>query len=71
MFSQWFFEIIDMYRRILFVGIIPLTSTSTPTRASLGAVFAIASVAYFREERPYKVKFTNFIAYAAQFVILV
>jgi hypothetical protein len=31
----------------------------------------MVSVAYFREEQPYVVRFTNVIAHAAQFVILV
>jgi hypothetical protein len=60
-----------MYRRVVFIGVIPLTSTNTATRASLGLILAVASVAYFREEQPYRVPFTNVIAYAAQFVILV
>lgn len=34
-------------------------------------MLAVFSVAYFREERPFRVKLTNVIAYAAQFVILV
>jgi hypothetical protein len=60
-----------MYRRVLFVGVLPLTSPNTATQASLGCVLAIMSVAYFREEQPYRVKYTNFIAYIAQYVILV
>jgi hypothetical protein len=32
---------------------------------------AILSVAYYREERPYRVKFTNSIAYLAQYTILI
>eukprot|EP00615_Pteridomonas_danica_P006247 CAMPEP_0114341470 /NCGR_PEP_ID=MMETSP0101-20121206/9069_1 /TAXON_ID=38822 ORGANISM="Pteridomonas danica, Strain PT" /NCGR_SAMPLE_ID=MMETSP0101 /ASSEMBLY_ACC=CAM_ASM_000211 /LENGTH=693 /DNA_ID=CAMNT_0001475085 /DNA_START=3333 /DNA_END=5414 /DNA_ORIENTATION=+ len=31
----------------------------------------MASVAYFREERPYRYRFTNFIAYVAQVAILI
>jgi len=34
----------------MFVGILPLTSPISATRASLGCVLAIASVAYYREE---------------------
>ena len=37
-------------RRIMFIGILPLTSPASATRASLGCVLAIGSVAYFREE---------------------
>jgi hypothetical protein len=69
--DKWWFEVIEMYRRIAFVGLIPLTSPSTASRASTGIVLAILSVAYYREERPYRVEFTNFIAHVAQFVILI
>lgn len=64
--GKWWFEVAEMYRRVLFVGILPLVSPITATRASMGCVLAIASVAYYREERPYRVKFTNFIAHMAQ-----
>jgi hypothetical protein len=60
-----------LLRRILFVGVLPLTSPVTATRASLGVVLSIASVVYFREEEPYKIEFSNFIAHVAQFVILI
>lgn len=59
-----------MYRRIAFVSLVPLTSSVTATRASLGCVLAIISMLYYREERPFRTKFTNFIAYVAQAAIL-
>lgn len=64
--DKWWFEVAEMYRRIFFVGILPLISPVSATRASFGCVLAIASVVYFREEQPYRVRFTNFIAYVAQ-----
>jgi hypothetical protein len=64
--GKWWFEVAEMYRRVLFVGILPLVSPITATRASMGCVLAIASVAYYREERPYRVKYTNFISHMAQ-----
>lgn len=48
--NKWWFEVAEMYRRIAFVGILPLTSPLSATRASLGCVLAIASIAYYREE---------------------
>ena len=53
------------------IGVLPLTSPVNATRASLGVVLAILSVAYYREEQPYRVKFTNSIAYLAQYTILI
>jgi hypothetical protein len=64
--DKWWFEIADMYRRIIFIGIVPLISPNAATRASFACILAIVSVAYFREEQPYRVDFTNFIAHVAQ-----
>jgi hypothetical protein len=69
--NKWWFEVAEMYRRIVFIGVLPLASPVPATRASLGCVLAIMSVAYFREGRPFRVGFTNAIAHVAQFVILV
>jgi len=69
--NKWWFEIAEMYRRIIFIGIIPLVSPRSTTRASFGCILAIFSVAYFREEQPYRVDFTNVIAHIAQYAILV
>jgi len=64
--SKWWFETADMYRRIVFIGILPLVSPRPEIRASFGLVLSILSVAYFREEKPYRVQFTNVIAHIAQ-----
>jgi hypothetical protein len=64
--SKWWFEIADMYRRIAFIGVLPLVSPRSEIKSSFGCILAILSVAYFREEKPYRVRFTNFIAHIAQ-----
>lgn len=64
--SRWWFEIADMYRRIAFIGLLPLTSTKSTIRSSLGCILAVFSVIVFRELKPYKANFANFIAYIAQ-----
>jgi hypothetical protein len=64
--NKWWFEVVDMYRRITFIGILPLVSPLSAVRSSFGMVLAITSVAYFREEQPYRVEFTNVIAHIAQ-----
>jgi hypothetical protein len=60
-----------MYRRILFVGVLPLASTDASIRASLGLVLAILCLQFFRESKPYRVQSTNMVAYAAQAVIAI
>jgi len=69
--KKWWFEVFEMYRRIIFIGILPLISTVTSKRASFGCYLAIASVVYFREAEPYRHKTCNVIAHMAQVAILV
>jgi len=68
--NKWWFEVSDMYRRIIFIGVLPLTSSNPTTKASFGCILAILSVVYFREAEPYRVEQTNRLAYVAQFTIL-
>jgi hypothetical protein len=68
--SKWWFEIADMYRRIVFIGIVPLVSPRTSIRSSFGILLSIVSIVYFREEQPYRIEFTNVIAHIAQITIL-
>jgi hypothetical protein len=64
--SKWWFEVPEMYRRIVFIGILPLVSSVSATRASFGCLLAIISAVMFREEQPYWLKSTNLVAYVAQ-----
>ena len=53
------------------MGVVPLCSPLPATRASLGVVLGIMSLAYFIEEKPYRVEATNFLAVVAQYAILI
>lgn len=64
--DKWWFEIADMYRRIIFIGVVPLVSPNPATRASFGCILAIMSIVYYREEQPYRVEFTNLVAHVSQ-----
>jgi hypothetical protein len=64
--DKWWFEVAEMYRRIIFIGVLPLLTPNTSKRASVGCMFAIMSLVYFREEFPFRVAFTNTIACIAQ-----
>mmetsp|Transcript_46260 Transcript_46260/g.59463 ORF Transcript_46260/g.59463 Transcript_46260/m.59463 type:complete len:919 (+) Transcript_46260:649-3405(+) len=68
--SRWYFEVVDLYRRILFTGVLPLIAKDTAIVAYLGSTLALISGVYFRELVPYRVEFTNFIAVIAQYAIL-
>jgi hypothetical protein len=67
--DNWWFEVMEMYRRMVFVSAVPLVSPSPAKRASLGCVLAIMSLVFYRENCPFNTKFTNLIAYVAQLVI--
>jgi hypothetical protein len=68
--NRWYFEISDLYRRIIFVSVISLIDSKSSTRAYAGCGLALLSTIYFRELTPFRVEFTNFLAVVAQYVIL-
>jgi len=68
--NRWYHEVVDMYRRIIFMAIIPLTSNNAVTRAYIGAALSMASMIYFRESYPFNVEFTNVLATVSQYQIL-
>jgi len=68
--NYWYFEITDLYRRIVFISVLPLLSQRNSMKAYMGCTLALFSAIYFRELTPYRVAFTNVIAVIAQYVIL-
>jgi len=52
--ERWYFEVVDMYRRIVFLGVIPLLGSDAPARAYAGATLALVSTVFFRELTPYR-----------------
>jgi hypothetical protein len=65
---MWYFEVVDMYRRILFIGVLPLLGTGS-LRATIGCFFSILLAAYFRESNPYIRNTTNILAVVAQYQV--
>ena len=68
--SCWYHEILDMYRRIFLIGLLPLTSDEPVTKAYIGAGVAMVMMVYFRETMPSRNPFTNLLAVLAQYQIL-
>ena len=58
------------YRRIFFIGIIPLVSQNDETKCFIGMLFASISIFIYNETAPFKVPFNNIIAKVAQYVVL-
>ena len=68
--SKWWFEVLDLYRRIIFLGVIPLLGDDGAARAYAGCTLALVSTVYMREVLPFRHQFTNVLAVIAQYVIL-
>jgi len=67
--SRWYFEVIEMYRRIFFIGFLPLLGDGS-LRASMGSLFAIIAAIYIREVSPFIRGTTNVLLVVAQYQIL-
>jgi hypothetical protein len=61
--KYFYFETVEMYRRILFVGILPLLSTKSRRKAAIGFAFGICSALLYREIEPFTKQGTNILAY--------
>ena len=63
-------EVIEMYRRILFVGVLPLISTSVSRRAAFGMFLSLGSAAGYRESEPFVRPSDNLLVHISQYAIL-
>jgi hypothetical protein len=66
----YFVEVFETYRRILFVGVLPLLSAESGRRAVLGMIMALVSLAFYRESEPFLRQSTNILASVAQYCVL-
>ena len=64
------FECAEMFRRLLFIGIIPLVSSSSSRRAACGVALALFFTATYREMQPFVRDATNTLAQVASYVVL-
>jgi len=68
--NSLFFESFEMYRRIVFIGVLPLMASRTDRRAAIGVFFALCSLEMFRNIEPFQTPSTNLLAYVAQYAVL-
>lgn len=68
--AHYFMECVEMYRRVLFVGLLPLLSAASDRRAALGVFFSLCSLAFYREVEPFLRPSTNILAHVAQYANL-
>jgi hypothetical protein len=64
-----FLQVVEMYRRILFIAVLPLLGTG-PVRASVGCFFSILTVALSRESSPFIRDSTNLLLVVSQYQLL-
>jgi serine/threonine protein kinase len=64
------FECAEMLRRLLFIGVLPLVSSSSSRRAACGVALALFFTATYREVRPFVRDATNTLAQVASYVVL-
>jgi len=66
----WYHEVFDMYRRMFFIGILPLTSEVPTVKATIGAGVTMFMTIYFREMLPSRNPLTNLLSVVSQYQIL-
>lgn len=59
----FYWEVIEIYRRICFIGIIPLSSVYPSRRAAFGVVMALMSIIVYRELEPFHIVSTNILVH--------
>jgi len=43
----YYFEVVEVYRRILFIGVLPLLATNASRRAAFGVFFSLISLTLY------------------------
>ena len=69
--AWYFMEPLETYRRIFFIGVLPLISAHSSRRAACGLLFASASAAVYREAEPFWRPSNNMLIVFAQYCIFV
>ena len=68
--KYYYWEAVEIYRRVFFVGIVPLISSILSRRAAFGLFAAICSAVCFREIEPFRRHTNNVLSHVAQYVIM-
>lgn len=57
--SFWYFEIVDIYRRMVFICMLPLVASSTGIRAATGCLLSVIFIMIGHISSPFNVEFVN------------
>lgn len=63
-------ETVEMYRRVAFVGVLPLLSSKGDRRAAIGVLFAIISLAVYSEIDPYELSSNRMLVRVSQYTVI-
>ena len=58
-----------MFRRLIFVGILPVLTPKILERAALGLVVSLIFMSIYRELMPFQVEFANTLAHTGQMLM--
>jgi hypothetical protein len=67
--NRWYFEVCDIYRRMIFISFLPLLGTQGAVRTTVGCLIAIISIAFVREAAPFIRSATNLLMNIASYQI--
>ena len=65
----YYWEALELYRRVAFIGVLPLLSSKADRRAAIGVLLSIVSLAVYGEVGPFQRNSTKVLARVAQYTI--
>ena len=65
----YYWEALELYRRVAFIGVLPLLSSKADRRAAIGVLLSIVSLAVYGEVGPFEREATKLLARVAQYSI--
>jgi hypothetical protein len=65
----YYWEALELYRRVTFVGVLPLLSSKGVRRAAIGMLLSIISLAVYGELEPFQLKSNRVLARSAQYTV--
>jgi hypothetical protein len=57
--SSWYYEVLEIYRRIAFTAVLPVLAGAGVLRVTMGCLMSIAAIAIVREATPFLREGTN------------
>lgn len=65
----YYWEALELYRRVTFIGVLPLMSSKGARRAAIGVLLSIISLAVYGELEPFQLHTNRVLARIAQYTV--